>query len=205
VVIALSPTDLIRYPLVQEEPSACMHGKVLQPVKSNTFPILYKDLFLFVSFRYIYVEFQTIMGKPFIHFTPESLVEEPMARKIVDGKLTIHKCNIVVGDVIAYMCELGRYCTSVELRNHFGWPLRETARQLMKLLAEEGKVVIVDNPTKKRSYVYGLPKMEKPTAETFAKPKPKEKNLNRLRQPKKPALISAYSTKPRQMVITAQL
>jgi len=87
--------------------------------------------------------------------------------QIKNGKVKIHKTEIDVNDVLSWMKKQGRNVTSVELRDRFNWPLRETARRLMKLLVEEGKVVIADNPVRKRSYVYGLPGHPQPTAETL--------------------------------------
>jgi len=110
---------------------------------------------------------------------PESNVEE-MA-KIINNKVRLRKTDIDVTEVLNWMRGMERYVTSVELRDQFDWPLRETARRLMRLLAEEGKVVIADHPSRKRSYVYGLPKMKKPTAETFAKPNPKAKEPSHMR------------------------
>ena len=40
----------------------------------------------------------------------------------------------------------------------------ETAGCLMRMLAEENKVVIKPNPVRKRAYIYGLRKMPKPEA-----------------------------------------
>ena len=94
--------------------------------------------------------------------------------KIENGKVKISRHQIVVKDVLSWMKSLGRYCTSVEIRDKFGWKLRQTARVLMQLLEKEGKVVIMPHPTRKRSYCYGLPETPKPTVETF-KPKETEK------------------------------
>lgn len=77
--------------------------------------------------------------------------------QIKNGKVQIHKVEIKVADVLAWMKKQGRYVTSVELRDQFNWPLRETARRLMQMLAEENKVVIKPNPKRKKSYVYGFP------------------------------------------------
>ena len=76
--------------------------------------------------------------------------------QIQNGKVKIHKVEINVNAVLSWMEKQGRYVTSVELRDHFNWPLRETARRLMKILAEENKVVIKPNPKRKRAYIYGL-------------------------------------------------
>ena len=94
-----------------------------------------------------------------------------MSRKIVNGKVTISQVEINVKHVLQWMKETGHFVTSVEARDHFKWPMRQTCRSLMKLLAEENKVVIVENPKRKRSWIYGLPNMKKPTKETFVKPK----------------------------------
>lgn len=83
--------------------------------------------------------------------------------QIKDGKVKIHKVEINVNDVLSWIKKQGRYVTSVELRDQFNWPLRETARQLMKLLAKKGRIIIAPNPVRKRSYVYGLPGMKKPS------------------------------------------
>lgn len=82
--------------------------------------------------------------------------------KIVKGHVKIGGHEFVVKEVLAYMKSLGRYCTSVELRDKFGWKLRQTARVLMRLLEKEGKIIILPNPIRKKSYVYGLPEMPKP-------------------------------------------
>jgi len=84
--------------------------------------------------------------------------------------IRITKVDIQIDKVLAYMKKQGRYVTSVEMRDHFDWPLRGTARRLMRVLAEKNQVVIADNPNRKRAYVYGLPGMKKPKAT----PKPKK-------------------------------
>lgn len=84
--------------------------------------------------------------------------------QIKNGKVQIHKVDIDVNAVLLWMEKQGRNVTSVELRDQFGWPLRETARRLMRLLAEENKVVIKPNPRRKRSYIYGLPSFPEPKA-----------------------------------------
>lgn len=55
--------------------------------------------------------------------------------QIKNGKVKIHKTEIDVNAVLSWMEKQGRYVTSVELRDQFNWPLRETARRLMQLLA----------------------------------------------------------------------
>ncbi len=65
------------------------------------------------------------------------------------------------------MDEQGHYVTSVQLRDQFNWPLRETSRRLVRLLAKEGKVVIAENPFHKKSYAYGLKGQPLPTKETW--------------------------------------
>jgi len=85
--------------------------------------------------------------------------------QIRNGKVKIHKVEVNVADVLSWMKKQGHYVTSVELRDQFGWPLRETARRLMKMLAKKNKVVIKPNPKRKRAYVYGLPKFPKPETE----------------------------------------
>lgn len=85
--------------------------------------------------------------------------------QIKNGKVKIHKVDIDVNAVLSWMEKLGRNVTSVELRDQFNWPLRETARRLMRVLAEESKVVIKPNPKRKRAYIYGLPKFPKPETE----------------------------------------
>lgn len=79
--------------------------------------------------------------------------------QIKNGKVVIHKVEINVTEVLAWMKKQGHYVTSVELRDQFNWPLRETARRLMRMLTEENKVVIKPNPNRKRAYCYGLPSM----------------------------------------------
>ena len=81
--------------------------------------------------------------------------------QIKNGKVKIHKVDIDVNAVLLWMEKQGRNVTSVELRDQFNWPLRETARRLMKMLAEENKVVIKPNPKRKRAYIYSLPKFPK--------------------------------------------
>ena len=85
-----------------------------------------------------------------------------MSRKIENGKVEISGVEITVKHVLQWMKETNHYVTSVEMRDHFGWPMRQTCRSLMKLLAKEGKVVICKNPKRKRSWVYGLPNMPVP-------------------------------------------
>ena len=103
--------------------------------------------------------------------------------KNVSNKVVIHKVEINVPEVLAWMDEQGYYVTSVQLRDQFNWPLREVARRLMRQLAQESKVIIADHPIRKRSYCYGLPTTPKPTAKTFAKPKPKAKEPSHFQQP----------------------
>ena len=93
---------------------------------------------------------------------PESNVEE-MA-KIINNKVRLHKTDIDVTEVLDWMQGMGRYVTSVEMRDQFNWPLRETARTLMRLLEAENKVITKPNPKRKRSYVYGLPSFPEPKA-----------------------------------------
>lgn len=104
--------------------------------------------------------------------------------KIENGKTKIGGHEIVVKNVLSWMKSLGRYCTSVEMRDKFGWKLRQTGRVLMRLLEVEGKVVIMPHPSRKRSYCYGLPKTLKPTVETF-KPKETEKPEVSFEKPQK--------------------
>ena len=87
--------------------------------------------------------------------------------QIKNSKVKIHKVEINVNGVLAWMEKQGRYVTSIDLRDQFNWPLRETARRLMRMLAEENKVVIKPNPKRKRSYVYGLPLFPESKAENF--------------------------------------
>lgn len=76
--------------------------------------------------------------------------------KIENGKTKIGGYEIVVKDVLKWMKEQGHFVTSVQMRDKFHWKLRQTARVLMRLLEAKGKVVIVPNPNRKRSFVYGL-------------------------------------------------
>ena len=94
-----------------------------------------------------------------------------MCRKIENGKVEISGVEITVKHVLQWMKETNHYVTSVEMRDHFGWPMRQTCRSLMKLLAKEGKVCIIQNPKRKRSWIYGLPKMPVPN-ETYEPYKP---------------------------------
>jgi len=89
--------------------------------------------------------------------------------QIKNGKVKIHKVDIDVNAVLSWMEKQGHYVTSVELRDQFNWPLRETARRLMRMLAEQNKIIIKPNPNRKRSYVYGLssfPELEVEKKET---------------------------------------
>jgi hypothetical protein len=71
--------------------------------------------------------------------------------QIKNGKVQIHKVEINVNDVLSWIEKQGRCVTSVELRDQFNWPLREIARRLMRLLAEQSKVIIANHPIRKNS------------------------------------------------------
>lgn len=103
--------------------------------------------------------------------------------KIVEGKITIHKCEIIVENVIGYMQKQGHAVTAVQMRDKFDWKLRQTARILTRLLKDEGKVEIHDHPTRKRSYCYTLVGQPKPTKKNFKVYKP-PKNDKELRKGK---------------------
>lgn len=87
----------------------------------------------------------------------------------VPETITITKVDIKPATVLKYMEKHAKkdpthWLTAVQLRDKYNWPLRGTARRLMKVLAETGTVVIEANPDRKNSYCYGLPGQSKPVA-----------------------------------------
>lgn len=119
--------------------------------------------------------------------------------KIEKGKVKITGVVITVSKVLAWMKQQGRFVESVEMRDVFNWPLRGTARNLMKLLEADKKVVIVENPHRKRAWVYGLPNVPLPTKETFVdykSPKSdKELGKGKFANNNKPKICPDYQSK----------
>ena len=98
--------------------------------------------------------------------------------KIENGKVTITKVEINVADIMAWLKKENRWVKAVQVRDAFHFPLRQTFRVLARLLEAEKKVVIIENPNRKKSYLYSA------TSLNLKPPKAKETKATKARKKK---------------------